>query len=227
MFRNPLPAWGATTTLVLSVAVTCGVFGCATSAQRQAAEMRQTLESGFQQLQACADGVNRRFNSLSDKIVLDPQSYDIELLSSPKVPSDSEIEAIFERRNALQPCRRSAIESAGSVHALLANVMANTYLDADKLYVALATERLTYGEFNRRLMDIVADHNRRWVQASSEIDQQLQGAHEAELVYRQRAAQAFQQWSYQQQLLNALRAPGEPTYTNCYLSGNVVNCTSY
>jgi hypothetical protein len=48
---------------------------------------------------------------------------------------------------------------------------------------------------------------------------------------RQRAAAAFQQWAYQQQVLAnqraAIAAANKPTTINCSYAGTTAQCTSY
>jgi hypothetical protein len=95
----------------------------------------------------------------------------------------------------------------------------------------MTSGKLTWGQFNQGRRDITTQTQGKLVQANMQIGSQLQNQHQYEVQQRQRAAEAFAQWSYQQQQLNQqqqmINAVNRPRTINCDYFGNTAQCNSF
>ena len=100
----------------------------------------------------------------------------------------------------------------------------------DKLWVEAVSGQLTWAQFNQGRRDLTTEAATKMARADSQINAGLQNQHAIEIEQRQRAAAAFQQWSYQQQVLQQqqqiINVINRPTTINCNYVGNNAQCAS-
>jgi hypothetical protein len=180
---------------------------CATGAQRQANDLAQTTTETRSQAQACLNEVYQKpeFAHLKTKMFLEPGSAPLEYLSDKTLPTKSDIVDVYKLHAALQPCRKTFIEGVGRIHPAYVTIGANSFNDADKLWVDFASGRMTWGEFNQRRAELGRQLSQQSNEVAAMIASQLQNQHQFEMAQRQRALESLQQWAYQQQVLENQR----------------------
>jgi hypothetical protein len=109
--------------------------------------------------------------------------------------------------------------------------LVQSFSEKDKVYTDFVDGRMTWGQFNQSLKDIGEKTQVAGMRAANQIDANLQNQHAFEIEQRQRAAAAFQQWAYQQQVLAnqraAIAAANRPVTINCNYAGATAQCTSF
>lgn len=138
-------------------------------------------------------------------------------------PTARERASILSVQGELAGCRKRIIESAGAAHPSYAGVLADAYAESDAALVVLLKSG-TWGQYAEARARIVAESNGRQRQVAQEIAADLKRGDAEELKRRQQAAASFRQWTYQQQVLNAMSGP---KVTTCDVVGSLVTCSTY
>jgi hypothetical protein len=138
---------------------------------------------------------------------------------------------LYKLHGEKQTCRQITLDAAGRAHPLRMVVFVEQFAASDKLWADIATGKSTWAEFNQGLKEIGVAAQGKMAQADVQIVTGLANQHMGEIAQRQRAAAAFQQWAYQQQVLyqqqQAINAINSPRTINCNYFGNTARCNSF
>jgi hypothetical protein len=216
----------------LGVVLLLSLAGCSTAAQREAARIQSVGADAKTASDACFENVanNADYAPLKSKTALNSPQYSLQMLNDKTSPSKQEISLLYRVYEDNQECRKIVLDGASKMHPLVLLAYVDTFSESDKLWAGATAGRLTWGQFNQGRKDLSTQAQEKLIQANAQIGSQLQNQNQAELAQRQRAAAAFQQWSYQQQQLavqrQAIAAANRPRTINCDYFGNTAQCTS-
>jgi hypothetical protein len=212
----------------------CCLCGCSTGAQRELARMQTVQADSAAAYNQCADPVfqNPEYSGITKKTHLstnDP-NFPLEMLNDTTLPSKEQTKNIYAIYGDIQPCRQIILDAASKTSPLLVLTWVQTFSKIDQLWADFAKGKMTWGKFNTDRKAIYEDNKVRLVQASMQINGQLQSQHQSEIEQRQRAAEAFSQWAAQQQAFalqqQAINAANRPRVINCNYFGNTATCNS-
>ena len=206
-----------------------GLAGCATQAQRAMQDMNAKIEQTNRQYEKCGDESLKTPSvvRLTDKVIFDARDYDFRLLIIEEFASENDIADLLQLYADYQPCRRQFLEGLGRAHPAFMSLMVKLYAESDENLLRLVKGELSFGEANKRGVDLYSRYLIRWNETGIAITKNLDVSHRYEIQQRQVAGAALRQWVYQQQLLNSLNQAPRTTFTNCSFIGNQVHCTSY
>jgi LAS superfamily LD-carboxypeptidase LdcB len=202
--------------------------------------MEQAIVDTQNRSNACWEMVERdpRFQGILEKIPIRDPLPSLTILANSDLPTSQEIEDLYAGHQAIQPCRKIALEGMGRVHPALVSVFAEAYAGFDDDLLRLVNRQLTWGEYAQAYIQRRKMLTEKLLRTAQEIDAQLANAHAYELQQRQRAGQALMLWSaYQQQLYQQqmqlfqqqmmINAANRPHMTNCTYMGYQPSCTTY
>jgi hypothetical protein len=153
------------------------------------------------------------------------------MLNDKTSPTKQEVALLYEVYGELQDCRKIILEGAAKMHPLYMLTLVEGYSASDKLWTDMTAGRLTWGTFNEGRKNIATQIQAKLILADGQVSAQLQNQHQFEVQQRQRAAEAFQQWSYQQQVIanqqRAINAMNQPRTINCNYFGNTAQSNSF
>jgi hypothetical protein len=198
------------------------VSGCSTGAEMEARRIQQTAAQTEATGKACIESVaaDPQYASLKNKTYLGTDNqFPLAILTDKTYPTRDQIALLYKLYGDLQECRKIALDGFAKMHPLYLLVMVETFSSGDHLWAQFADGRMTWGNFNQARRDITTQNQTKMAQAATQVDPQLQNQHQFELQQRQRAAEAFRQWAYQQQVLinqrHAIADAGRPRTINC------------
>lgn len=208
--------------------------GCATQAQMQYQQMLTQSQHAQKVYVDCQKGAQgtETWARLNSTFVLEANDTNaIRKMAIGRSATAEEKADLMEYRTKLQPCRQQALEGFGMVHPLYVSMLARWFSENDDLLLKLIKDEITVGEANRLSENKRSERIHEDMDASTQVAQQLQAAHQYELQNRAAAAAALQQWSFQQQLLQQnqqmINSLQRPAMTNCRFVGNQMYCTTY
>jgi hypothetical protein len=138
--------------------------------------------------------------------------------------SASEIEALLKVDARRRPCRQIVLDAYQQNAPLYVPLHIKYFQDVDAVTVDLIQRKITWGEAHRHWQIVASQSAAETAKMSMYYREQITQAHQTELAQRQQVAQALQQWSNQQQVMNALN---RPRTTNCNYIGSQIQCTSF
>jgi hypothetical protein len=203
--------------------------GCATQAQMQAEELQSSLNRITQEATACYQAA---FSDPDVQILREKTPLEVRTNSSPSLAmlsdksyiSDAEADASFKLHAMVTPCRNKMVESLQQSAPMYVPVVVGHYVRSDETLVKLHNKEITWGQAN----EASQVEKYRYISESQAIDQKvaagLSNAHSQEMAQRQAAANALQNWAYQQQVISSLN---RTRYTNCTYIGGTMNCTTF
>lgn len=171
---------------VVGMCVLC-LSACQSPAERRAEDYKRTLEDTDETTRACNVEATRPYGHLNEKMVLDFEAYEPDLLTLAALPTNADLQDIFSLRNDLQECLTFQLDSVATIDAELVRILSDGYVALDELYVRFDFERFSFGEFNRRAIAIATNANRRVAERWTAIAQDLKATREAELANREAA----------------------------------------
>lgn len=209
--------------------------GCATGAQQESGRIQATLADGRELTATCTARLEQSppYQALKDKMVpLDGSAVNLSLQVNPAKATPEEVRDIYDlHQNYIMPCRKTALETASLISPALVSARAASYAAYDRLYVQLAATQISWGEFNRDFAAERVTTQARVRMAATQIEGDLKQAHTAEVQQRRMAADAFEQWAYQQQALNQQQQlvdrAYQPRITTCNYIGVTLSCTTH
>jgi hypothetical protein len=123
--------------------------------------------------------------------------FPLQMLNDKTSPTKQEIALLYDIYGEMQDCRKIALDGVAKMHSLYLLTLVEAYSASDKLWADVTAGRLTWGAFNEARRNNVTHFQAKLIQADTQVSSQLQNQHQVEVQQRQRAAEAFQQWSYQ------------------------------
>jgi len=180
----------AISAIALSVAW-CG--NSSTGAQQEVARIQSVSAEYGAAGTACVQKIanNPDYASLKAKTPLDtPPQFSLEMLNDKSSPNKKEISLLYRVYGDRQQCNKIFLDGAAEVSPLLQSVLVENYSDADKLWAQATVGRLTWGQFNQDRKDLTTQGQQREIQASTQINSQLQSQNQAELAQQQQARAA-------------------------------------
>lgn len=205
--------------------VALALSGCATRAERENTRMETAMKQSGDVIQQCQAKLNASdaYGVMGRRLFSPDREVSLADKASRALATDAEIAAIYAAHGEEQSCRRLRLQSVGDVSPAFVPVLAEWYAAQDQNLVRLVRRQLNWGAY------YAADEEQRrkaragMLAAKAQIDARLAASQEAEMQRRQRAAIFFQQWSFQQQLLNEVR---RTRVTNCQYVGSSISCTT-
>jgi hypothetical protein len=216
------------------------LVGCAgkTTAQLTFDAMSSRAASAKEKREACDRDNELAFASertaYNEKFVIsssDPRRF--EKFLSTEYVSD-ELRPILIRLWSSKPCLRTWIEDIKNDAPQIAQIQTAFLNERDKLRLGLLEGKIHIGDFNKTLTEMVSLMQQQSDTAWNSQLASLNHLHQQESNQRAAAWAAFSQgWARaaeqnaqaRQQLLNSMQQ-SQPTYTNCYMIGNTINCTT-
>lgn len=193
------------------------VFGCATQAQQRAQATQQIIDDGLEKYRICKKDMkfNPSVEYVLQEIVVEHNNssnkYNL-LASTQKLNNDMKVHFInYLDENA--KCRAIFSETASKVHPSLLLPAINAWRFSDNLYGKFLASEITIGELNRQLGVASNEFDKEFSNAVNNFNAALASDHYREIQSMQQAATALQN--------------NRPRNTNCNMTGNFLNCTSY
>lgn len=218
---------------VLFVIGVVALAGCATQAQRQGANIRDSTVQASNNLKVCIAGVHAlpEFQPLKAHIPNIGEQPSLQQLTDKSYASDEEIAAVLVEHPKSQQCIQQfigALMPTTPTIALIFSQAAKT--NEDSLLLVIQKQR-TWGEHTTAVRETGQISQAKIVAESQKIDANLSQQHSAEIAQRQAAANAFAQYMQTQAMINAMNRPvvvsSPPTVTNCQTFGNMTNCQTH
>ena len=215
-------------------AFTLLVAACATQAQKQAQIITSQLNYTNAEAEKCIAQIKKedvylRVNQFAILDLNDPDA--VIKMTIDRFATESEKNDLLQLHSLITGCRKQILENLAKVHPDFTALMAKKFAEADENLVYIMKNDMTLGEANEVTNKRLSDLQSEWNSVAKNIAQQLESANQSELLNRQRAAAAMQQWSYQQQLLlqnqQLINSVNRPIMTNCNYIGNSINCLSH
>jgi len=220
----------ATSMLVFFGLSVAGCTGAQMEAQRMQKVGAETVATG----KACIEAIteNPDYSSLKTKLYLaNDLQFPLEMLSDKRLPTKQDIALLYKVHADVQECRKGMLDGAAKMHPMIMLTLVESFAASDKVWAEATDGRMAWGKFNEARKDIMVQQQERMVQANAQITAQLQNQHQFELEQRARAAEAMQQWAYQQQQLaqqqQVVNAMNRPQVINCNYFGSTASCTSH
>jgi hypothetical protein len=207
---------------------------CCTGAQIEANRIKKVGAETLASANTCSDNIfeNPKYAPIASKTDLSrPNNITLQMLNDKTSPNKQEIALLYAFHGEMQDCRKIALDGVSKMHPLYMLTLVENYAAADKLWADATAGRLSWGQFNEGRKDLATRWQAKIIQADAQVVSQLQNQHQVEVEQRQRAADALQQWSYQQQALanqqRAINAMNQPRTINCNYFGNTAQCNSF
>ncbi len=215
--------------------------GCAvkTTAQSTFEALKATGDFAREKQKRCEDENNKKY---PDEIALFEQKFilsdqdprRIEKLMSSEVVTPAN-RAAFLRLFSARSCYREMISDIRGASPQIAQVRESFANKRDDLRVLLLEERITFGQYNKSLVEMIT-LARQQEQSAWELQARgLNSMHQNEMNQRAAAWAAFsesmaaaaqQNAQALQQMQNSLQQ-SRPLQTNCYKAGITISCTTY
>jgi len=223
------------TSILISSLCSLAVVGCMeTGAQVELARMNNEATTANASGTACLNAVFARpeYSSITTKSYFSTtdQTWPLAMLNDETRPSKEQIKQIYAFYSDVQECRKIILDGASKTHPALVMAWVQNFSNADKLWTEFTRGKMPWGKFNEGRKSLAVDGQARLMQATAQINGQLQNSHQAEVEQRQRAAEAFSNWANQQQAFalqqQAINAANRPRTINCNYFGNTASCNS-
>lgn len=232
--------------LLVSLMMTTGLLiGCQTYTPTQAEVRSSNMQAAHTQTRAevtaCVDKLNAEpvVILMNQEILIKDidSSNKFELLTNKNKLSEKQKLILTRAIPLLQKCRTITIEGLKSIPILSATYQ-TYYSNLDVIYKKLLTKESSIGDANQMKLDAMTKLRQDLVTANKIINDEIKSDYNNEVAVRDRDRQAriaaygvFMQQQQTQQIINQQNQNAiknsMPVQTNCYKSGNTVNCTSY
>lgn len=211
--------------LILKVFFALALAGCATSADREQSRMQTAMNQGSTAIAECSQRVKStpEYAAIGRRLDREAGPVSLQERASKAKATDAEIAQIYALHAATQPCWKLRIESASNVSPLFAGVFAARFTAADRNLLRLVKREITWGDYHLAEEADAQKYLAEGRAIAQGLESRIAASREAELERRQRAAMFFQQWSFQQQLLNEQR---RTRVTNCQYVGANISCVT-
>jgi len=203
------------------------VAGCATQSQRQMNAAQQNITVSMSAFKACIQQIEGTpaYNIVNSKSLITAPKPTLAQMTDDTKINAKEKEAIFKVREHTDRCKQDLLSALSGVATAYAPSFLDIWAKSDKMTVELVKKKITWGDYNVSKAEAIAEFARQNQIITAEINRGLSQQHQQEMASRQHFFDQMQQWSYQQQVLNALNRPSVST-TNCNSFGNNTNCTT-
>ena len=153
-------------------------------------------------------------------------------------PTKEDVKNIIAVYNEDAQCRKQTIEELSGILPSMVPIVVDGYRAYDLITADLIERKISWGEANKRKVDVYSDTMKNLRAEESRVKEELKMSHGAEIANRQAALHAvgnsLQEWGKQQQA-QAERIQNQqlidnlnrPRLTNCQLIGNTVQCTTF
>jgi len=205
------------------------LFGCATAAQRQYQAIAVNTRSVGVELKACVMAVYDAPDAapLRPHMPADPRDVTLAQLADTSLATLQDISAILAVHARLQQCQREALDGLANATPSLVPILTAEYVRGMDNTLALIQRKETWGDFSKRRRDNAIATGAELQAEGQRITTGLEQEHEAELVRRAAAMNAFAQaavsWAAQVQ-------QSQPVITNCRqwgYQGSQLTCMTY
>lgn len=197
--------------------------GCATHAQTQYNAIASTIKTTSMEMRTCmiANINDPRFAHIMVHLPSPSTNFQpsITQLADEGRPTKEEAKLLLELQKRVEPCKQSSVSKLTPMAPDIAMVFQEEVHQGNIIMLDLAKQKITWGEYNKRLQTVQDDAQKRFLIAVHGIENNLQAQNEAELARRQAASNALMQWSQQQQMINSMNRP-----RTCTGFGNSVTC---
>ncbi len=211
---------------------------CATNAQMQFNQHNKLMNEAKSNLDNCMLTVSSASHSqkIFQKVMIWDRnpSNKLELLSSSEKLNDDLKNDFISTVNDLNLCRSNFAKELSMFNSEAWQIVTNSQNKIDLINVELLQKQITIGEFNRKY-SIIKEHTiAEGEKAYKNLTSELENRHYQEVTNRQRSGQqAYDNYLRQEMLRQQQDAinqqslrNSQPINTNCYRSGNYVNCTT-
>ena len=220
---------------VLAVVAMLLGAGCVTAAEQEHGRMSDAAAKAAAAIDRCSDRLvsSDAYQALQGKIPpVGAAPPPIAMQANTAKPTPREIETLYSLHEVgIAPCRAVALRALAQVHPVYVSIKTDQYTQFDALFLGLVQGQATWGDFARGYNQLNQSTAAKMKAAGEQIGRQLGQEHEYEVVQRTAAANALQQWSFQQQLLNnqrqLIQQRSAPTMTTCNYVGRNLNCTTF
>jgi hypothetical protein len=170
--------------------------GCATQAQRQFEQVQVQYQSALRTLGSCDPlDKSQALSRLKERFIMEADDVRVvEKLSLKAHVTEQEAKDLVDISILRKPCNKLAIEAFSNVHPAYVASLARIFSDADADLAKAINKDLTIGEVNQRTVHRMNAWQAEFTQIGHQIQSQLNHAHQNELLQRQNAAQAVQNW---------------------------------
>lgn len=212
--------------------------GCATNAQMQLSQQSKQMNESISNFNNCMEQVKSAPYSQTayQKIIVPNKNSPnkLELLGSTEKLSEELKSDFISTANLLNSCESEFAKQVFKFNANFGLVISSTQNKVDLINVELLQKQISIGEYNKKLLKIREDAAIQWQQTSANLTSDLENRHYQEVSDRQRAGQqAYENYLRQEMLRQQQEAANQqslrssqPINTNCYRSGNYLNCTT-
>ncbi len=202
--------------------------GCATNAQRRAQSMRSSLTAIGAAASKCIGAVNAepKFSPLWVRTPIPPSSPTMEQLADSSYATANEVTLVDAYHDAILPCRDTILAQLDSVDSRVGLLFGRTFNDEDSIVLSLVQRKITWGESNQKLQQLVQAGRQELRNVGSQIDGELAEQNAAELAHRAEVAQAIgQALSAAAQAAQAAQA-ARPIVTTCSGGTGYATCVT-
>jgi hypothetical protein len=209
-----------TVTRTLSVlAVATLLAGCSTAAQRQYQAIVTNTRSTLEDVRSCEMAIynSPEYAPLRTHLPSDAVYPSLEQLSDESMANNDEIKLILATHPQSQACKHQALDRIAQAAPTIVPILLGLITKGEDNLMDLVQQKQSWGAYVRRRRDEAVAGTAELQAEGQRISANLQRSHDAELLQRQRAAEAAMRWSQTQQLINAMNRPQAPL--NCYATG--------
>lgn len=218
------------------------VSGCSatlTQAERIASNRNHAVAAANSEASACNSAVldshSREDALVYSKLLRGHSDPDRLVKLSSKEVADSEfIKSALTIWGAADRCIDSYLKNLSTISVSAARVH-RMFLDSrDKARILLLEGKITIGDYNSKALELVGIRDQQLAEVGEREQQGLVQMHESEVRQRAAAWAAFSDSMARsaernsqalQQMQNSIQQ-SQPKYTNCFKSGNTINCTT-
>ena len=203
---------------ILALGAALCLSACATMAQQQFKNMQGGIALARTHVKACEERVNADAPPVASKTSPTPTAAQ---LADQTLPTPDEARQVARHSAAITACCTTFRDELAAADPALAQPVDQLIFDANNIDADLIQRRITWGEANRRLYQVLHQDGAALRDAHNGTVHSLQAQHQAELDQRQREAEALQAG-----LANAaaIWAATHPAPTNVYVVCNGWNC---
>jgi hypothetical protein len=166
--------------------------------------MRSVITEAMSAAQACAADITSRprYADLGTKTHFGRGDIPAHKLADPRLLTLADSRALLLLFGEVQECRLILLDGAIRMHPAVVVIFIDWFAGSDRIYAEAISGRLTWGQFNQSLKEILLRTQARLQQADALIQANMQNT-QFEIEQRHRAVAAFDQWLNQQNALGA------------------------
>lgn len=213
------------------VAFTALSLSACTGAQMQMMQMNNSLTQAGEETKACitANFQNPEYAPITPYLPAPENNFmpTVAQMAVEKVPTAMEAKLLAKFQETSMPCRVAFFNSLDSTAPALTQIFRESAAKQDAVIMQLVKRKTTWGKALEKVQQYALEGQQKLAVAGQQMQSGFQAMHQSELSQRQVTSDRLNQYTLEQQRINAMNQPKPPRMVNCQEFGNGFNCTEW